>query len=253
MAKATGIHTHRFMKLGKAPARTDVRNLRLATLLRAVPLLPDRYDFDQTHPEVPLPMFANDVVGDCVIAGRAHQTLRFEEIEQGKIVPITDEDVRSEYFAETGGADDGLVVLDSLKLWRSAGWLAGGERFFIKAFAEMDPRNHNEVRQAVFADVGIGIGLRLPLSAFTQRQAGQPWDVTEGPDSVPGSWGGHYVYVSGYTPAGPVCVTWATKQQMTWAWLDAYCDEAYAIFDARDSFKRTLIDKARIDAFLAAL
>ena len=33
-------------------------------------------------------------LGDYVIAGRAHQTLRFERIEQGSVVMITDTDVR---------------------------------------------------------------------------------------------------------------------------------------------------------------
>jgi hypothetical protein len=40
---------------------------------------------------------------------------------------------------------------------------------------------------------------------------------------------------------------------MTWAWLDKYCDEAYAIFDAKDHFKKTMIDKAKITAFLNTL
>jgi hypothetical protein len=77
--------------------------------------------------------------------------------------------------------------------------------------------------------------------------------VTSGPDSKPGSWGGHYVYVPGYTPSGPVCVTWGRKQQITWAWLDKYCDEAYAIFDAKNRFKKSMIDKRKITAFLKAL
>ena len=38
---------------------------------------------------VPTPMFGNDVYGDCVMAGRGHQTLRFELIEQNKIIKIT--------------------------------------------------------------------------------------------------------------------------------------------------------------------
>jgi hypothetical protein len=42
-------------------------------------------------------MFGNDVHGDCVIAGRAHQTLRFEDIEQGSVLMITDKEVLKEY------------------------------------------------------------------------------------------------------------------------------------------------------------
>src|SRR4051794_31538952 len=124
MARAKGINSHPGFKLGKAPAKRDRRNLKFATLLKAPVTVPDEYDFDLKHAGVPTPMFANDVYGDCVIAGRAHQTIRFEDIEQSKIVKITDQEVLKEYFAETGGPDTGLVVLDSLNLWRQEGWTA---------------------------------------------------------------------------------------------------------------------------------
>ena len=254
MAKAKGIQAHKVFKLGKAAARKDSRNLKFANVLRAtLPSLPPSYDFDVTHTGIPTPMFGNDTYGDCVIAGRAHQTLRFEDIEQGAVITITDNDVLKEYFEETGGPDTGLVVLDSLNLWRHKGWKAARNTYHIRACAEVDFANHDEVRQAIFADLGVGLGLQLPKSAQGQIQTGQPWDVTTGPDARPGSWGGHYVYVSGYSPNGPVCVTWGRKQQMTWAWLDKYCDEAYALFDARNRFKKALIDTARIGAFLDTL
>jgi hypothetical protein len=254
MAKAKGIQAHKIFKLGKAPAKKDSRNLKFATLLRATaPTLPSSYDFDTTHSGIPTPMFGNDVHGDCVIAGRAHQTLRFEDIEQGSVLMITEKEVLKEYFKETGGPDNGLVVLDSLNEWRHKGWKVGKHNYRIQAFAEVDFRKNDEVRQAVFADVGVGLGIQLPNSAKAQIQTGQPWDVTTGADSAPGSWGGHYVYVSGYTPSGPVCVTWGRKQQMTWAWLDKYCDEAYAIFDAKNHFKKNMIIKEKITGFLKTL
>jgi hypothetical protein len=247
--QAKGIHVHKLFKLGKAPAKKDDRNLKFASLLMAA-ALPANYDFDSTHTGIPTPMFGNDVHGDCVIAGRAHQTLRFEDIEQGSVLMISNQDVLNEYFKETGGPDTGLVVLDSLTEWRHSGWHVGKSVYKIKAFAQVDHTNSTEVRQAIYADVGLGFGLQLPIDAQGQVQAGQPWDVTTGPGSEPGSWGGHYVYVSGYTPAGPVCVTWGRKQQMTWAWVNKYCDEAYAIFDAKDTFKKAMIDQTKIASFL---
>ena len=251
MAKAKGIQAHKVFKLGKAPAKRDSRNLMFASLLRATsPSLPPAYDFDVAHPGIPTPMFGNDRLGDCVIAGRAHQTLRFEDIEQGSVLMISESDVTKEYFKETGGPDTGLVVLDSVKLWRKRGWRAGGHTYKIQAFAEVDFSKHDQVRQAIFADVGVGLGVELPNAAKGQTNAGVTWDVTSGPDSAKGSWGGHYVYVSGYTPEGPVCVTWGRKQRMTWAWLDKYCDEAYAIFDAKNSFKKSVVVASKIAAFL---
>jgi len=144
-------------------------------------------------------------------------------------------------------------VLNSLKEWRKKGWKVGRHTYKIRAFAELDFENHEEVRQAIFADIGIGLGVQLPNSAKMQIQTGQPWDVTTGSGSAKGSWGGHYVFVPGYTRIGPVCVTWGRKQPMTWAWLDKYCDEAYTIFDAKNRFRKTMIDQGRVTAFLESL
>jgi hypothetical protein len=252
MVKAMGINAHKVFKLGKAPAKKDKRNLKFSTLLKATAPPPKEYDFDLAHPGIPTPMFGNDTYGDCVIAGRAHQTLRFEDIEQGSVMMITDKDVLKEYMKETGGVDSGLVVLDSLKLWRQPGWKVGKKTYRIEAFAQLDPAKPSEVRQAIYADVGIGIGVELPSCAQGEIQAGQPWSQTTGTGSAKGSWGGHYVYVVGYNPKGPVCVTWGRKQQMTWAWLKKYCDEAYAIFDAKN-VKAARIDKVKLAAFVAAL
>src|SRR6266545_1991492 len=105
MVKSKGIDRHPIFKLGKAPAKRDARNLMFAAILKAPVALPKEYDFDLKHPGIPTPMFANDDYGDCVIAGRAHQTLRFELIEQGSVMMIPDAQVLKEYFKETGGAD----------------------------------------------------------------------------------------------------------------------------------------------------
>jgi hypothetical protein len=254
MAASKGIDRHPIFKLGKAPAKRDARNLKFAAILKAPVTLPKEYDFDLKHPGIPTPMFANDRYGDCVIAGRAHQTLRFELIEQKKKLQVTDKDVLREYMKETGGADTGLVVLDSLKLWRKPGWNAAKRKYSIKAFSELNRANHNQVKQAIVLNIGVGLGLSLPISAQGQFQSGKPWDVVSGPNGRPNSWGGHYVLVPGYTTRGPVCVTWGTKHQMTWAFFDKYCDEAYAIIDAIDTpKKKKALDSKALAAFLGAL
>src|SRR4051794_8464294 len=58
----------------------------------------------------------------------------------------------------------------------------------------------------------------------------------------------HYVYLSGYTKRGPVCVTWGRKQQMIWRFFDCYCDELYAIVDDLDKWRkgRRGIDVAKL-------
>ncbi len=254
MPRAKGIQRHPIFKLGKRPARRDRRNLQLRSILKPLVKVPDEYDFDAVHAGVPTPVFANDRFGDCVIAGRAHQTLRFELVEQRTVLTISDEEVVREYFLETGGRDSGLIVLESLKQWRKRGWTAAGDQYFITAFAEIDRRAPVQVKRTVFTELGVGLGLALPETAQREFAAGKPWATTTGPGSTPGTWGGHYVYVTGYTRLGPMCVTWGRKHQMTWAFFGRYCDEAYAVIDALDTpRKRRMIDKTRLDAFLRRL
>src|SRR3546814_19776553 len=100
-------------------------------------------------------MFGNDQYGDCVIAGRAHQTLRFEKAEQKRLIAISEHDVLREYFNESGGVDSGLVVLDSLKEWRSTGWLAAKRRYRIKAFAQINQATPAAIKSAVVMDIGV--------------------------------------------------------------------------------------------------
>ena len=254
MAMKQATSKNEFLRLGKAPAKRDPRNLQLRAILKKAVPLPTEYDFDLNHPNVPTPMFGNDTYGCCVISGRAHQTLRFELVEQKKIIPITTAEVTDEYFNESGGADSGLIMLTSIGLWRKRGWMAGKKRYFIRAYSEVNRARVNEVKTAIFMNLGVGIGLRLPNTAEKEMQAGKPWTQTTGTGSKPGSWGGHYVYVSGYTKLGPTCVTWGRKQQMSWAFFSAYCDEAYAIIDALNTTKkRAIIDEKKLAAFLTTV
>jgi hypothetical protein len=231
---------------GKAPAKPDDRTLKLADVLLAADTLPAEYDFDDKHEGIPTPKYGNPPNNNCVIAARAHQTLRFEMVEQGVLINITDEDVLQEFHKQNGGGDSDIDVLESLKLWRTRGWEAAGKTYKIKAFAKIDKGGHEQIKRTIYMKLGVGLGFFLPDSARTQFQAGQPWEVT--PDKAAH---GHYVYVSGYTNDGPVCVTWGRKQQMTWAFVDKYSDEAYAIFDAIDSAeKKRNLDEKKINEFL---
>jgi hypothetical protein len=217
---------NKMVKFGKEPAKRDSRNLLFAKVLRAVPKLPAEYDFDLHHKGIPMPMFGNDLHGDCVIAGRAHQTLRFEDAEQNRVLQITDSDVLKEWHLENGGTENGLV-------------------------AEINHKNHTEVKTTIFMDIGAGFGFSLPDSAVNQFHAGKPWTVTA--DS-PNPENGHYVFMPGYNATGPVCLTWGSRKQMTWDFLDKYCDEAYAVIDAADTQKKQeFLNDKKIDEFLAGL
>ena len=122
-----------------------------------------------------------------------------------------------------------------------------GQHFKIKAFSKIDPINPEAIKRMIYIHVGVGLGFDLPESAITQFNHGQPWEVTR---DKPANHG-HYVYVPGYTKDGPVCVTSGRKQQMSWAFVDEYCDEAWAIIDDIDTpEKKRNLDEEKINEFL---
>jgi hypothetical protein len=119
--------------------------------------------------------------------------------------------------------EEGAVELDVLRDWRSHG--VGRHR--IAGFARVPVYDHRLLRTAAWLFGGLYIGLQLPLSA--QRHGTWDWGgALTGPDR-PGSWGGHAVDVVGYSPGSLTVVTWGRLQDMTWAFWDRYCDEAYCI------------------------
>jgi hypothetical protein len=242
-------------KMGKLPRKVDKRTLQLVKflVLKNLPSLPDSYDVDSEWTNmIDTNMYGNDTLGDCVIAGRAHMTLRFEDFEQNLLIPITDQDVENEYFKETGGPDSGLNMLDSLNEWRQSGWQAAGEQYDIHAYAQIDITNHDELKYCIYLLRGAYTGFNVPQSAMDQFNAGQSWTVVAGSPII----GGHCVFIVGYNISGPICVTWGKKQQMTWDFWNTYFDEAYGIVQDRATFCNPAtdpVDCAAMDAELAEI
>jgi hypothetical protein len=218
--------------LGKKAAKFDRRTLRLARYIekRRVPVIPRRHNLSKkTLKTFPLlRMMRNDILGDCTCAAIGHM---FQTWTVYGLVPWEpdDEAVVEMYNKVNGGVDEGAAMLDVLNAMRKEGMILNGPtiRNRIYAYVSVDPTNHDQLRTAHFLFGGIYIGANLPVSAQGQKL----WDVGEGPAAVPGSWGGHAMNVVDYDSGGVTFVTWGALQKATWAWVDRYCDEAYAILE----------------------
>lgn len=216
-AAAVGHKVH----LGKLEVKKDPRNLQLARYLDDAVVLPEvPADVDWSKQVSSWPMYGNDKLGDCTCAAVGHMEEAWSAAAGQAEVP-PEKDVVDLYWA-TGTQDTGRYCLDVLNYWQNAGF-AGEE---ILAFVQVDPSNQRHVEASCWMFGGTYLGLELPLSAQTQKDE---WTVAAGPDSKPGSWGGHCVNVVGYTHSGPTCVTWGRLMPMTWEFFGTYCDEAYAI------------------------
>lgn len=242
----------RHVQLGKAPAKKDKRNLKLAKYApRAaqLPPLPQRVRRSQLVAGG-FGMYLNDGLPDCTIATAANIE-RLVSVVGGQPDIPTDAEVL-EMFDATGPRDEGRYELDVLNYWRGTGM--GVERERIHAFVQIDPKNDKLMRYAIFLFGAVYAGVALPRSAQTQKV----WKVGRGADGRPGSWGGHAVPLVNYDRYGYDCVTWGEVVRMTAGFWHAYGDEAYAVVHpdwiSKLSGKSPLgFDLAKLDEDLQAI
>jgi len=224
------------IRLGKLPAKIDKRTIPLSRILnlKVLPEYPASYDLHAVYGVKDNFVFRNageGALGDCVKAARAHQTLVFEAYEQGCQIVITDQEVVDEYFIETGGADNGLVLLYSLNDWRNNGWVVGGRVYTIYAFASLS--GIDEFKHTVHLLGGPNFGVKIYETDIEQFNAGQPWHLTSNDGRL---LGGHGLYAPAYTVDSATCMTWGKRQDFTFEWFQQRSDEAYAIVDNRDDW-----------------
>ncbi len=166
-------------------------------------------------------MLANDVYGDCTMAGAAHLLRAWDsEVAEDDPVP-TAQEVVDEYFTLTDGQDSGLNEHDVLSTWRSIGlW---GDR--IAGYAPVETSDLTALHQAIAFYGGAYLGVALPKSAQTQFAHGEEWTV------VPGSpiEGGHCIVAVGYDAHSVRVVTWGAEVSVSYPWLAAYLDEAWCV------------------------
>ncbi len=241
--------------LGKKEHKFDERTLALGNFMQRVPV-PASYDFDSHRSAFPLDVWGNDQWGDCVVVGQAHQLVRLERIEQRRTLPLTTDAVVERYKALTGAEnpgddkDVGLVMLDAAKAWRG-GWeldfskSAPPRRYGIAAYGELDPQNMWQLQAAVYFFHGVQFGFWLPYTAQDQLNSENPvWDYVATGDwrERPGTWGGHAVYSKAYFSNGDFEVlTWGMKVRVTPHFIMKYCDEAWAVVDDFDAWRRQRI------------
>jgi hypothetical protein len=228
------IHDPNIYMLGKKLPKRDPRDLKLATYLTGLmPNPPPNVNWGNkvgAH----WGMLGNDQYGDCTCAAVAHAVMEFTADTGPMIIPtwhqtlalytiVTGEE-GAPFNWITGANDNGCVITDVLNQWRHGGFI--GHR--LGAYAAIHPNNVSLMKLTLMLFGGIDIGVQLPISAQSQ----EIWTVTDPSlqgDAKPGSWGGHSVLIVAYDATYLTCVTWGQRKLLTWEWLHAYCDEAWAL------------------------
>jgi hypothetical protein len=219
-------------KLGKHVPKFDSRTLLFGKYLTAQ-LPPPPPTIDYAKPVPAWPMMGNDKYGDCTCAAAGHMIEEWTA-NTGTEKTLTDPQILAAYnhFAH-GNADAGANMLDVLKYWRTTG--IGGDK--ITAFAQLEPKNDTQVRDAVnlFGNCYIGVALPnfavVPGSDFLQT----PWVVPpQGPvgNAAPNPTNGHCIPAVAYDERNLYVVTWGALKSMSWQFYDAYADESFAVLSA---------------------
>jgi len=219
-------------RFGKNPPRVDYRTLQFGAYLKDdIPPPPSSVDLisrvcdnitdsnsiKDVIPEL-FPLFSNDILGNCTIAGMAHGVTIHHGMVSQRHIPAIAEVIRI-YGYLTGGIDSGLYLLDVVKYWRGTGI----EESKIYAYANVSPHNHEHVKQAIAIFGGLFMGFQCQEKVLDEFMAKKPWQKGKKINS------GHAVYVTGYNAEGVEVLTWGSTQLGTWAWWDEHVDECYAL------------------------
>lgn len=220
-------------KLGKNVPKVDKRTLMFGKYVTAQ-LPPPPVAVDYSKPVPVWPMMGNDKYGDCTCAAAGHMIEEWTA-NTGTEKTVPDSQILAAYnHFSKGNADAGASMLDVLNYWRKTG--IGGDQ--ITAYAQLEPKNDVEARDAVniFGNCYIGVALPnfavAPGTDFLQT----PWVVPPsgpvGNAAAPNPQNGHCIPAVGYDSRNLYVVTWGALKSMSWQFYDAYMDEAFAVLSA---------------------
>lgn len=219
-------------KLGKTKARPEAVTFKLKNFIdkSVLPKPPKTFGHEKFIDTYDWQMFANDEVGDCVLAGAAHETMLWNA-EAGKTVNFTDKGVLSDYSAITGydpndpNTDQGTDMSAAASYRRKTGVVdADGVRHKIVAYLAIEPGNLTELYQALYLFGAVGVGIEFPASAMDQINAGKAWSVVSRSPLE----GGHYIAMVAKRTRLE-CVTWGQIQPLTTGFYRKYNDESIAM------------------------
>lgn len=219
-------------KLGKQRPKIDSRTLMFGAYLTRE-LAPPPAAVDYSKPVKNWPMMANGQYGDCTCAAAGHMIEEWTA-NTGQQETLTDAQILKAYnhFAK-GNADAGANMLDVLKYWRKTG--IGHDK--ITAFAQLEPENDVQLKDAVNIFGACYIGLELPDFAVPPDTdfLTIPWIVPASGakgNAAPNPENGHCVPAVAYDSRFIYIVTWGAIKTMTWNFYDTYADEAYAVLSS---------------------
>ena len=222
------------MKLGRQPRAFNPSVPHYSSMIMSAPkvVLPPTLSYTHTLP-ANLGMMLNDQLGDCTCAAFYHARQVWTG-NTGTMQTDPDSDVLALYEAACGyvpgnaATDQGGIEQNVLRyLVQTGAQVTSGVDHLI-AFMEVDPRNQNDVKRAIFECGVCYIGIMVPSNIMPQN-APPPslWTY----DPAASSLGGHAVILTGYNATGFELVSWGSVYHMTFELFAHITEESYALID----------------------
>jgi hypothetical protein len=214
------------MKTGLKKLLPSTKDIKFSTYLTGAPLPKQPQFFGHESLYSDWGVLGNDLYGDCVFAGAAHETMLWNKAN-GKDVQFTPDAVLSDYAAVTGfdknnpASDQGTDMRQAFEYRRTTGIVdSKGVRHKLGAYLWLDPKNTDHLYKAIWLFGAVGAGIIFPDSAMQQFNTGKPWKPVKGAKDE----GGHYIPLIANRKDGIVCCTWGKAQIMTPAFWKAKGD-----------------------------
>lgn len=243
------------LKRGMLPWQPEDVKLKMSSYVTPLPMVPKTFGHVRSAaPSGGWGMLGNDQVGDCVLAGAAHEQMVWAWATDTTVPRFTGTDVITQYHYLTGGQDTGLDPI-AVARWRCTNGFVDTDGVIHKIKAYASVANRVEAEVAVYLFGACGLGLALPDTAEEQFQGREPWDDL---DSMSDPKKGHYVPMVGKNSRGNyMVVTWGRLQAMTPQYFDRYVVGGLCYFSLEyltaTGKSPELFDEAQLDADLAAL
>jgi hypothetical protein len=221
---------HSLMRLGKKAAAMPAHIPTMSRYMVNMPLPQPPAIVDWSR-DVPWPMLANDVIGDCTCAAVLHAIQTAERWHDG-VARVPSDDMAIQAYEEVAGyvpghpeTDAGAYISDVMDHWRDYGIVAPGGVNRITGAALVTHFDH--LQSALWLMGPLVIGCQMPISAQSQDVWTSP--KTSSSDNEKGSWGGHCMLMVGMDRTNETVslVTWGGIKTADIGWIQTYMDEAW--------------------------
>lgn len=177
------------------------------------------------------PMYGNDRIGDCTLAGYCHSVNAWSKYSTGvelvppDYVPLQAYEAVGHYVPGNPATDNGCVMQDVLQYAHTTGIPPADK---LLGYAQLKDTSPGGLNVALQLFGSVYLGLNLPQSAETQFGNQAYWSYVQGSPII----GGHCVVlqkIDTHARGNYSVVTWGAVQRATLNFMHTYLEEAWVM------------------------